>query len=208
MRFIGDVHGKYTRYGKLMKKYGGPSIQVGDMGVGFYTYGPGGEGIIPVANPPHDRMVKYNARFIRGNHDNPEVCKRHSQYIPDGHYEDDMFFCGGAGSIDRAMRTEGMSWWADEELSMNELNEIVDKVADLKPKIMVTHECPEFLAAMILHPKEKYDMPSITRQAFESIYHFHQPDLWIFGHWHKSFDYIHEGKTRFKCLNELEVFDI
>jgi len=64
--FIGDVHGKYQQYKKLIRS--SPStIQVGDMGIGFRRW-PHGEF---QTNPPYDLMVETNARFIRGNHDNP-----------------------------------------------------------------------------------------------------------------------------------------
>ena len=38
MRFIGDVHGKYGQYKKLIAEVDS-SIQVGDMGVGFRRLG-------------------------------------------------------------------------------------------------------------------------------------------------------------------------
>jgi hypothetical protein len=34
-----------------------------------------------------------------------------------------------------------------------------------------------------------------------------QPKLWIFGHWHVPFDYVHEG-TRFICIPELAMVDV
>lgn len=128
--FIGDVHGKYDRYKKILEA-SPPTIQVGDMGVGFRrTQGPRtGEFY---SNPPHYAMKLCNARFIRGNHDNPGACKDHSQWIPDGWVEDldgrKTMFCGGATSIDRAMRQEGYSWWPDEEMSHAELNCAVDSL--------------------------------------------------------------------------------
>ena len=35
----------------------------------------------------------------------------------------------------------------------------------------------------------------------------HQPKLWFFGHHHKSWTMMIDG-TQFRCLNELEVYDI
>jgi hypothetical protein len=48
---------------------------------------------------------------------------------------------------------------------------------------------------------------SQTRQAFQSMFKLRQPGLWIFGHWHASFDRVLDG-TRFICLAELEYRDI
>jgi len=102
MRYIGDVHGKYSPYHRAVVQAPKGSIQVGDLGLGFVKtdgeYWP---------NPSYDKMVANNARFIRGNHDNPAVCARHKQWIADGTIEDGVMFIGGANSIDRHMRTEG-----------------------------------------------------------------------------------------------------
>ena len=73
--FIGDVHGKFGPYKRICKEYR-DTIQVGDMGVGFidrYTNR-------SYSNPPHYAMKAGNHRFIRGNHDNPGVCRKHSQW--------------------------------------------------------------------------------------------------------------------------------
>src|SRR5687767_13552182 len=105
IRFIGDVHGKFEQYKRLIKDTTN-SIQVGDMGVGFLkTSGPRvGE---ETGNPPHYAMVRGNHRFIRGNHDSPAACSRHSQFIKDGTVEGNMMFVGGALSVDKHLRQEG-----------------------------------------------------------------------------------------------------
>src|SRR5712671_5809644 len=102
--FIGDVHGKFDRYKAIIREHPN-TIQVGDMGVGFRRW-PHGE---YQSNPPYDEMVKANAYFIRGNHDNPAVCKRHTQYIPDSMVQNDTMFIGGGYSIDWQYRIEDFS---------------------------------------------------------------------------------------------------
>jgi hypothetical protein len=205
--FIGDVHGKFWKYGKLIKKRK-DTIQVGDMGVGFFRAGGMGDHYEYAAlqNPPHHAMMEGNHRFIRGNHDNLTVCAKHSQYIADGTIENDMMFIGGAFSIDRAWRTEGLDWWADEELSYLELGDLITKFLEVKPRIMVTHECPDSITNLLMNGM-KLDIPSRTRQAFDSMWVAHKPEYWIFGHWHKSFNQNIMG-TQFVCLNELETFDL
>lgn len=206
-RVIGDVHGHFDRYKKIITDIP-RSIQVGDMGVGFRkTQGPReGE---EYSNPPHYAMVRADHRFIRGNHDNPGPCSRHSQWIPDGTIENDVMFIGGALSIDRAWRVEGYSWWPDEELSAQALRTMVDIYATTRPRVMITHECPESVADEILkaHNLTKFNDPSRTRQAFQSMIEIHQPELWVHGHWHISSDRVLNG-TRFICLAELEYRDI
>ncbi len=212
IRFIGDVHGKFRRYKTLLDNSPYPTIQVGDMGVGFRRW-PHGE---PKQNPPYDAMVAGRHRFIRGNHDNPAACSRHSQHITDGTIEGSMMFVGGGFSIDRAYRVEGFSYWTDEELDQSYLDVLIDDFSKTKPSIMVTHDTVESVAAMILatiphvgNGQMKMDprFASRTRVAFERMFAAHKPKLWIFGHWHVPFDYLHEG-CRFICLPELGTVDI
>ena len=199
--FIGDVHGKFARYEKIISEVQN-SIQVGDMGIGFIKF-PHGE---PSQNPPYDKMVKSGARFIRGNHDNPTACKKHSQWIPDGAVENDTMFVGGGFSIDYAYRIRGYSWWEDEQLSPEQLQVMIDTYLVVEPKVMVTHDCPQFLYGRI--HEQVFNSKSITPEAFDRMFGSgHRPKLWVFGHHHKSFDEIIEG-TRFVCLAELEVKDL
>jgi predicted phosphodiesterase len=72
---------------------------------------------------------------------------------------------------------------------------------------MVTHECPERLAHTHVHYYEKTQFPSITRQAFDTMFEIHKPELHIYGHWHKTMDRVIEG-TRFICLGELNFIDL
>jgi hypothetical protein len=207
IRFIGDVHGRFAQYKRIIANVEN-SIQVGDMGVGFRRNGGARDGEL-YSNPPHYAMVRANHRFIRGNHDNPAVCRQHSQWIADGHIEDDVMLIGGALSVDRQWRTEGYDWWADEELSSSELGILVDLYAVARPRLMITHDCPESVAVRmcVLSGRDKLDFPSRTRQAFQSMFELRQPGLWIFGHCHASFDSVLDG-TRFICLAGLEYRDI
>lgn len=214
IRFLGDVHGKFQPYKTILKNSPHPTIQIGDMGIGFRKW-PHGE---PSANPPYDAMVAGGHKFIRGNHDNPAVCKRHTQYIADGTIIDNMMFIGGALSIDKAYRVEGFSYWSDEELSTQELDQMIDIYIATKPEIMITHETPESIAELMVgtvDPRTKMFSPgkldprfaSRTRQAFQSMFELYQPKLWIYGHWHIPFDEAING-TRFICLPELATIDI
>lgn len=204
-RFIGDVHGKYERYKTILKGSPPGTIQVGDMGVGFlHSSGK------PHANPPYDKMVEHKARFIRGNHDNPSVCKQHSQWVRDGHIEDGMMFVGGATSIDKQFRAPGYSWWEDEQLSEAEFEEILAFYEKEKPEVMVTHDCPQSLIEPVfgIHYKTQLEPGGTrTRLYFERLFNLHRPKLWVFGHWHISRDVMVHG-TRFVCLAELEWKDL
>jgi hypothetical protein len=206
VRLIGDVHGKFGRYRDTIRD-ASFSIQVGDMGVGFKRMF-GGE-LVNSANPPFDAMSEGRHLFIRGNHDNPEVCKSHKYWIPDGTVVDGIYCLGGATSIDRAWRTEGLDWWEDEQLSYSELQKCIDDYATIKPEIVVTHEAPESIANQILATfnMTKIEDASRTRQALEQMFYAHQPREWYFGHWHTSMQF-KSGQTLFRCLAELEYADV
>lgn len=207
IRFIGDVHGKFERYKKTIKGVK-RSLQVGDFGVGFYN--PMTEK--PYSNPPYDHMARGEHYFIRGNHDNPNTCKRHPFWIKDGGSafgRNDIFCIGGALSIDKDRRTEGYDWWHDEELSYAQLCSLMDVYEIVKPKIVVSHECPESVIARICHTqgKFKYDIPSVTRRCFDNFLEIHKPDLWIHGHWHLSAHTMYKG-VEVISLNELDYVDL
>jgi hypothetical protein len=215
IRFIGDVHGRYEQYKRIIAEVP-KSVQLGDMEVGFRSIlGRSGQHCYP--NPPLDAMVRGDHRFIRGNHDNPGACRKHSQWIADGHFENGMMFVGGAISIDRASRIEDYTWWRDEELSADELKRMIVLYIERKPRIMVTHDCPEEVASVVLSRvpllgSNRQDFPSRTRHAFQEMWAAHSPELWIFGHYHMSFDHVLRGGretgTRFICLAELEFRDL
>jgi hypothetical protein len=94
-------------------------------------------------------------------------------------------------------------------LSYGELSNIMDAYELIKPKIVVTHECPDSVITHICHEKgiHKYDIPSVTRRCFDNMLEIHKPDLWIHGHWHLSSRKIYNG-VEIISLGELEYVDI
>lgn len=196
IRFIGDIHGLNEEYLDIVNRSEYPTVQIGDYGCGF------------VHNPIGFNNHKIH-RFIRGNHDDPSQCKAEANWIEDGTFEDNMVFVGGAGSIDRAWRTQGVDWWPDEQLNIVELQNILDQIIAVQPEIIISHECPDFVADMICEARgySKFNDDSRTRIMLEMIYTHYSPKLHIFGHWHANINML-VGQTRFICLNELNFIDI
>ncbi len=114
-------------------------------------------------------------------------------------------FIGGASSIDKAMRTEGMNWWPDEQCSQEELASLYALYKEHKPDVMVTHEAPHRVARSLFNVRgwEWSD----TRFHFDQMIEAHHPKLWIFGHWHENRNIIYEG-TRMVCLAPLATIDV
>ena len=108
---------------------------------------------------------------------------------------------GGAASPDRRLRVRGVDWWEDEECSVAELSAVVGRYAAAKPRIMVTHDAPSAAVEAVFPEARLFRPLSRTVQAFDAMLGFHRPDLWIFGHWHRSAGAAADG-TRFQCLGE------
>lgn len=214
-RIIGDIHGKiydYRSYALVTGIRGRHiveperSIQVGDFGIGFFS------------DFWHEREVEWQKehpqhRFIRGNHDDPAKCKDMPGWIPDGTVEGDVMYIGGAWSIDHAWRTEGVDWWADEELSMMQLDALIGVYNANKPRVMITHDCPTSIAWDMFVSRgdgwggDKKQIKTRTGQALQAMFELHQPELWVFGHWHQTRDLTLHG-TKFQCLGELDHIDV
>ena len=199
MFFIGDVHGLKHQYLKLRKKLD-CSLQLGDMGIGFPVY---------PSSMKYYFVVPYDDRhrFIRGNHDNPSVCVKHKYCLPGWGYAEkmDMFWISGGFSIDFQQRTPGTSWWEDEELSWNDLQLAIDKFATVKPRIVVSHECPATAQFDMFPLSRKLQVNNRTKMAMEQMFLFHKPEFQIFGHYHDQTIKV-IGETMFVCCGMLEKY--
>jgi predicted phosphodiesterase len=194
---IGDVHGKYDRYYKIVRQterypY---TVQLGDFGFKYTTL---------------DKLDPNNHKIIAGNHDNYHILPRYPHYLGDygnsivGGIE--FFYYRGAYSIDRQYRTVGIDWWENEQLSIDEFMKARQLYRETKPRIVITHDCPQNIAVTMLNPGDRI-YENMTGWALNELFNIHQPDLWIFGHWHDSRT-IQYGNTKFVCLDELETYDI
>jgi hypothetical protein len=210
-RLIGDIHGMVNDYkAYAIDKFEGPTIQIGDFGIGF------GQG-----DYWHESVDDYHTRgghrFIRGNHDNPGMCKTMSGWIEDGTVENDVMFIGGAWSIDNPVappgwyrRTAGYNWWFDEECSDEQFEQMFETYKTVKPRVMITHDCP----AKVSYPMfwgsgfiKGPVYPNRTSDWFDMFIDAHEPEAWYFGHWHKTMAHKH-GRTMFQCIGELDYLDV
>jgi predicted phosphodiesterase len=210
-RLIGDIHGLVYEYKSYaIGDFDGPTIQLGDFGVGFGQSNLWYEGLSSF-------MTKNNARMIRGNHDNPSVCKEMPGWINDGTVEDDIMYIGGAWSIDNPVappgwyrRTAGVDWWFDEECSDEQFEQMFEKYKQVKPRVMITHDCPATVSREMFWGSGFLKgpiYPNRTSAWFDRFYEAHQPEFQFFGHWHKSMTY-KRGNTTFVCLGELDTIDV
>lgn len=220
LRVIGDVHGNGLVYKNIAKKaneQGFATLQLGDMGF-ERTY----NAIL------EDKEFDLNQnKFFRGNHD----CYDYENYdkYPEKFAQFNLgefgntqlggvpfYFVRGAFSIDFQNRTPGVNYFYNEELPHKMFQALIDQYAAVKPSIMITHECPDFLGKgtplktdWILKEFGFDPLTFNTRTGLllQHLYEIHQPDLWVFGHYHKKWEQV-AGPTRFICVPELDSVDI
>lgn len=194
LRCIGDCHGDYRQYDVLTRSVD-LSIQIGDLGLSD-------EMLTKIDINKH--------RYFRGNHDDYSLQSKFDLgdfgVIPQC---EDAFFIRGAWSIDRKYRIEGVSWWKDEELTIQRADDAYWAYCERKPRIMLTHEAPfsllshldlnvDFARSMGHNTKDGL-IPTVTNTLLQKCLDYHQPDIWVFGHFHRDFDKV-INKTRFVCL--------
>lgn len=194
---IGDLHGDYHAYRQILESYNPESyaIQIGDYGVGFH----------PVTDEEFLRVQKTYPRsfFFLGNHDNIEIVKNYPGFL--GKYgfipesQNKIGFISGACSSDKQYRTPGLNWWPTEELSLIEMNDCFNYFKNqTRPKIMLSHDCPEFLLHYLYPSQSKNE--NKTNLFLNKIYELLKPSLWIFGHHHVDKIIVYDN-TVFRCLN-------
>jgi len=188
---IGDIHGHFVTYEKLIANCQ-KTIQLGDFGVGFDDW------VGFDIEPQH--------RFIRGNHDNPSVCKEHPNYLGDYGFlaEENIFYISGADSIDKDDRTIDIDWWHDEQLSYQDLKAMMTLYGRVKPKTIISHDCPEEVFPYLHCP---FHIKSRTQQAMNQLLTIHRPKYWIFAHYHLSCKQQIDN-TLYTCLDTFETLEI
>ena len=216
--YVGDHHGDWN---KLLENVDRLKIEncylisVGDSGIGFK---PKKEQLNDIKFL-NEEFKKLNIIFmsIRGNHDDP------SYYNGDGRIELSNFeliedytvmehngkliqFIGGATSIDRSIRKEGISYWSGEGLNFNK-----DKLQ--KVDTLITHTAPPWCFPQRFN-KMVYDWAqddgylleelTLEREVMSEIFKVCQPSLHLYGHFHDSWnEEINGCKHRLLNINEI-----
>lgn len=169
-------------------------------------------------------MKPYEILFIDGNHENfnelysyPEIEKYGAPVhkIHDNIYhlergrtytieEKTIFTFGGAYSVDKAYRTQDISWWPQELPNDEEYKRAIESLKTVGNKVdyVITHTCPGEIVKLMLHKipsPEEYELNGF----FDWIMHETEFKQWYFGHWHtdesKSFN-LHGKNKVFNAL--------
>jgi UDP-2,3-diacylglucosamine pyrophosphatase LpxH len=230
MIFIGDVHGRFPELRDSLARFGMEGqtlIQVGDFGVGF--------------RPLQEEMRELTALdallaqggntlyVIRGNHDNPAYFVPSSTLnLPHITFLEDysllagegrkLLLAGGAISIDRRVRKEGVSYWQDEgfrldrgRLDQLDLSGLWAVVTHTAPTFVEPHELSDLVRYYLENEPELLQELREERQAVDRLYEAvtarSRPEYWLYGHFHSYANHLIEG-TKFVMLNELQIYQV
>lgn len=203
MIIIADTHGDFSWYSKVIldaTKAGRSTMHLGDLGLGF-----------PQVDR-QERLFDVNAkdlsemhRFIRGNHDKPLNSRANPMSLGDYGFipSHNIFFLAGGYSIDWQWRKEGVSWWKDEEVSQENMDQAFRLYGEVKPEIVFSHECPDDFTK-ILHGDCRFS--SRTSRVLNDMLSVHVPKKWYFGHHHRSWKNTYFG-CQIRCVNIREVVE-
>lgn len=194
MKIIGDVHGHHADYLDIIDN-SDFTVQVGDFGLNWNCL---------------DRVDSSRHKIIGGNHDNYSIVNSYPHYLGDfgscslGGVN--FFFIRGERSVDAHIRTEGKTWWREEELDISAGYKAIEDYENNKPEIVISHGCPASILPVFVTNPNKYH-PSRTAQLLDAMLEIHRPKIWIFGHHHRS-ETLNDSGCLFRCLNELETMEI
>jgi len=199
--FLGDHHGAWNFVFDIIKDKNIENcniISVGDLGIGFKYKK---ESEYSQSEKLSKMFKERNIHFfgIRGNHDDPyffkgekRICLDYFELIEDYSvltYKDQTIqFIGGAISIDRTGRREGVSYWEDEAVNFDR-----DKCKEVD--ILVTHTAPSWCFPQQFNEivygwalKDAYLIGDLSneRAIMDEIFKLCRPSLHLYGHFHTS----------------------
>ncbi|WP_075816184.1 metallophosphoesterase [Corynebacterium sp. CNJ-954] len=223
--FIGDIHRKdialETTVALALEAGATTIIQCGD----YWLYGdevppqpPGHPDMAQKAQTAieqacHDTGIPtdlVDVRFIDGNHDNPNLLNPDTPhpirisdnvtYMPRGTRARlagvEILFLGGASSIDKQWRTEGLNWWPAENITESQADRAIAAATDPDQPpvdILVTHETTTeaftALAHGSEHAQDKAGEPAgeTNRAHLTGVRDAASPRVHVHGHHHTRF---------------------
>lgn len=217
---VGDLHGS-IHYGRQSFEYAHRNdcdaiIQLGDCGVWVDC-----DSTDRYLDAIQCEATEWDIDFywLRGNHDDPRridlgdptpqytAGRDRMIYLPDGYrwsWQNKRFMAvGGAVSVDKRMRTEGRSWWPEEELSDADV-EYACRDDGTPVDVVFSHDCPLGVDIPgvgrdlktgntngwpydVLLEAERHRIK--MRKIFDSV----RPKLFIHGHYHQFYQEIVDG---------------
>ena len=106
-----------------------------------------------------------------------------------------FFTFGGGKSIDAANRTEGISWWPEEQANYREIDEGYENLLkhDNKVDFVLTHTCVTEVCRIVLGGG--YPIPDPMTKVLDGYHSVLDFKKWYFAHWHTD-----KNLGRYECL--------
>ncbi len=225
--FIGDTHGDFAELAHKLAVRGirdSHLVQVGDFGLGF---GNKNEEELKLKTLNKTLKAGNNLLYvIRGNHDDPSYFQKwmkisNIRLVPDysvlelGGYS--VFLAGGAISIDRKIRREGIDYWKEEEFVFDtgKLETVIGEIKNID--IVVTHTAPsefwpfDFNNLVRAYARRDNDLIAdlskereLHSKLLKYITNDFKPSHWYYGHFHTTHDDEYSG-IKYFALGEHEI---
>jgi DNA repair exonuclease SbcCD nuclease subunit len=229
---IGDVHRKFDQLISKMETIlegntGVNFVQLGDFGLGFEQ---------PVRdwntlNPINELLKQSDSMLyvIRGNHDNPAFwdsgCGFHFSnitFMPDDYIREIegkiCYFAGGAVSIDRSRRRQGVDYWCGEEYRQDPVLYLGNNKVDILFTHDVYHPCSPYSihnseAVKHFAETDKYLIEDLTESQvsmkilYDGILKTNPNFVWYHGHYHQS-HVTNNNEQITHSLSELEFKEV
>ena len=218
----GDWHGnaQWARHAlQTFHQHGIVTVfQLGDFGLGWPKHG---QAFLEWVNT-HCELLDIDLYIVPGNHENWEyinalefengrcwiashvcVMERNARFEIDGR---SFLALGGAPSIDFPHRTEGLSWWREEALTLRDVERAAEEG---HVDVMLAHDAPDESTAKVdrivatpggwseeglAYAKEGRELMNI---AFAGV----EPKVFAHGHFHVA-DEAERGGTQFLALGQ------
>jgi len=212
--FIGDCHGNWSDLAIAMLRLQDCDniVQVGDFG--FWP---------PIIK---ELEVSRPIYFIDGNHEHfpflwervdrnilkPQEVHPNVFYLPRGtvvEWGGMRFGCmGGAVSIDRQNRKEGIDWFPEEVASYSEMMKLMTNESPID--VIIAHDCPNWAIENRLSHKND-DSSLAHRKMMDRMCQAVNPSFWVHGHYHFRNHVIHPNFgwdcMGLGCAPECIIFD-
>jgi predicted phosphodiesterase len=227
---VGDVHGDLSFASgvcRLAVDQGVTDIfQVGDFGVWDHTE----EGVYFLETLDKNSELRgVNWTFVAGNHENYDRLENYAavEGIVDTNgmvglrpsiwwtgrtnvwdYKGlRMAAFGGAYSIDKANRREGVSWWSQEMPTQADLYDFEDQVGNVPVDFLFTHDSTVSLPEWPGFFKADVDS-AYCRNVVTEAYNICKPEVAFHGHYHRELQYTHEDTQVFGlgCNYEAQMY--
>jgi len=192
MFVISDVHGDVGKIYKLLEKkplHEKHVILLGDIGYGFPEFD------VYSLNRLFASMPTVSFYVVQGNHDNADmmVCSYPNVRMITTHTGVRVHYINnkavllvpGALSYDKNMRVPGVSWWQNEQMTDEQLSEVIE----LGPQVdlILTHDAP-LQQYFMFFPETK---TSMTNRALDtllfSLIRENKNITWVHGHLHFAY---------------------